>query len=383
MGPWPPPLGVAKDYPATDNRLEPLWAATIMDSHVPLEPRDGGTTNCPAENSADGCLATPLPATHASSEDDILLVDSSGAISPFNQNLQHDWKIPHTGRTLPINQRFARMWQVPEELAQRLVLRNALRGALDRAELAVYWQPQARVETGRIFGAEALVRWLRPGRDAILPGDFLPLAEEEELIVGISEWVLHQACAYNRQRQEAGLPLVRVSVNLAGDQLRHPYLADLVSGILSETGLDPAWLEVEVAETATARQLDQAPLALFALRQMGVRVSLDDFGSGYFSVAHLIDLPIDALKIDRALIKSVTSDPKCATVTSAIVAMAKKLGLEVIAEGVETAQQLAFLREQGCDAFQGYLLSPALPTRQFDAVLEQHGRIGEHEGGNR
>lgn len=302
----------------------------------------------------------------------ILVVDEEGKMVPFNQGFGHRWKIPQAGKTMPFNQRFSRLWQIPQKLLERLALESGLRHALDRDELVVYSQPLADVQTGRIVGSEALVRWQHPERGLIPPDEFIPFAEETGLIVELGEWVLRTACAQSRARQDAGLPSLGVAVNLSARQLQQPNLVDMVAGVLTETALNPESLELEITESTTMQDADLAIAVLHDLQDLGVRISMDDFGVGYSSLGHLNELPIHTLKLDRSLVQAVTGEPRKAAISSAIIAMAGSLKLDVVAEGIETEGQLAFFREQKCDRYQGFLLAKPMPADVFDEMLRQH-----------
>ena len=307
-----------------------------------------------------------------SADDRILVVDEEGKMVPFNQGFGHRWKIPQAGKTMPLNQRFARLWQIPQKLLERLALENDLRHALDRDELVVYSQPLANVQTGRIVGAEALVRWQHPDRGLIPPGEFIPFAEETGLIVELGEWVLRTACAQSRARQDAGLPPLRVAVNVSARQLQQRNLVDMVGGVLTDTHLHPDSLELEITESIAMENGELAIAVLHDLEDLGIRISMDDFGVGYSSLGHLNDLPIHALKLDRSIVQGVTGQPHQATIASAVIAMAGSLNLDVVAEGVETEAQLAFFRDQQCDRYQGLLLGKPMPAEVFNEMLRQH-----------
>ncbi len=319
-------------------------------------------------NRARQAAGSSLPlheSTNASAHEGMLIVDRSGRIAPLNGGPGRDWRVPQGGRTVPLNQRFARMWRIPRRLLTKLTMEDGLRRALEREEMAVHFQPQASLESGRIDGAEALIRWQHPHRGLVLPGDFMPLAEETGLIVQLGEWVLLAACTQVKTWQRAGGSPLRVAVNLSTRQLQQPGLVAAVAGVLEQTHLDPGSLELEITESTTMNDADLAIRVLSALRELGVRISMDDFGVGYSSLAHLKDLPLHALKIDRSLVRGITRDPNYAAIVAAIIAMARSLGLEVVAEGVETNSQLAFLREQRCHRFQGYLLGEPMPGEQL------------------
>ncbi len=251
---------------------------------------------------------------------------------------------------------------------QRLTLENALRRALERSEFELHYQPIVDGRGGQIIGAEALVRWSHPELGRLLPSEFIPLAEENGLIVPLGEWVLHQACAQNRAWQAAGLTPVRVVVNLSSRQLRRT-LPDTVASILQDTGLEARFLGLELTESLLVNHHKEDTDTLHALRAMGLHLAVDDFGTGYSSFSYLKQLPLDALKIDRSFVREIATSPDDAAITTAIIAMAHALGLKVVGEGIETAAQREVLREQGCDAMQGYLFSRPVPADDLVALL--------------
>ncbi len=247
-----------------------------------------------------------------------------------------------------------------------------LRLALERGEFRVYYQPQLHVDSGRVHGVEALVRWQRPDRDEVLsPADFLGLAEDSGLIVPLGEWVLRTACTQNKAWQDQGLPAMRVAVNLSGRQFDCPGLKECLVRALDDSGLHPSDLELELTETVLAVAGSAGRRALDEIREMGVRISIDDFGTGYASLSHLRELPIDAIKIDRTFVKDLADNPADAAIVSSIIVMAHRLGLKTIAEGVETPDQLSFLESQGCDEVQGYLVSAPLPAGELAGLLAE------------
>ncbi|MEK7796019.1 MAG: bifunctional diguanylate cyclase/phosphodiesterase, partial [Pseudomonadota bacterium] len=237
--------------------------------------------------------------------------------------------------------------------SERLALENDLRHALERNELLLYYQPQVDLTSGAITGVEALIRWQHPAHGMISPEKFIPLAEQTGLILPIGEWVLHQACAQARAWQAAGWP-PRMSVNLSARQFRLPGLDSLIRGILEETGLDPGRLDIELTESIIVHDPAAVAAILTGLEQLGVQISIDDFGTGYSSLSYLKRFPIDILKIDQSFVRDLATDPDDAAIVQAIVTMAHALGIQTIAEGVETKEQLEFLRHNGCDAIQGY-----------------------------
>ena len=256
-------------------------------------------------------------------------------------------------------------------ITERLALENGLRKGLERGEFVVYYQPQVNIRTGKIVGAEALVRWQQPERGLTLPMEFIPVAEESGLIVPLGEWVLRAACAQNKAWQKAGLPPIRVAVNLSARQFQRRDLTETVAHVLEETGLEPRYLELEITESAAIQDVDFTVAMLGRLQEMGIQIAIDDFGTGHSSLGYLKRFPIDVLKIDRSFVHDLTGDPGAAEIATTIIAMAHNLKLKVIAEGVETQEQLAFLRQQRCDEMQGFLFSKPAPAEDFVKVLRQ------------
>jgi diguanylate cyclase (GGDEF)-like protein/PAS domain S-box-containing protein len=256
-------------------------------------------------------------------------------------------------------------------IAERLALENSLRRGLELGEFVVHYQPQVNISTGQVVGVEALVRWQHPERGLILPGEFISLAEETGLIVRLGEWVLRTACAQNKAWQEAGLPPIRVAVNLSVRQFQERGLMDTVSQVLRETGLDPAFLQLEITEGAAMDDADFTITTLRNLREIGVQIAIDDFGTGHSSLAYLKRFPIDVVKIDRSFVRNLTIDATDAAIATTVIAMARSLKLQVIAEGVETEEQLAFLRAHDCDEMQGYLFAKAVPALTLQGILAQ------------
>ena len=254
---------------------------------------------------------------------------------------------------------------------ETLDLEHDLYGALQRQEFCLHYQPKIDLETGTICGSEALLRWQHPELGMVSPGQFIPLAEEIGLIVPIGAWVIEEACRQSLAWQAAGLPPVQIAVNLSARQFRQGNLAATVNTILSKTGLDPCFLELELTESMIMDDPQGAEQALIELKDLGVSLSLDDFGTGYSSLNYLSRFPVDHLKIDQTFIRDIaTSDTRTAVVSS-IIDIAHNLQLTAIAEGVETLEQLAFLIANGCDAMQGYLFSKPLPATGFAQLLRQ------------
>jgi diguanylate cyclase (GGDEF)-like protein/PAS domain S-box-containing protein len=258
---------------------------------------------------------------------------------------------------------------------ERLSLERSLRRALERDELRLHYQPQYELTTGRMIGVEALIRWEHPDEGLVSPARFMPFAEETGLILPIGAWVLERACWQNRHWQEAGLPEMRMSVNISALQFRQPGFADTVRHALLVSGLDARYLELEVTESVIMHDAERVTSALAELKRMGLELAIDDFGTGYSSLSYLKRFPIDRLKIDQSFVRDIPSDGEDAAIISAIIGLARDLGLRTIAEGVETAEQLEFLREHGCEEVQGYLLSRPLPPEACAKLLREGGVV--------
>jgi diguanylate cyclase (GGDEF)-like protein len=252
------------------------------------------------------------------------------------------------------------------QLRDRRALQNDLRSAIDRHELYLHYQPQARID-GPIIGFEALARWRHPARGMVPPTKFIPIAEESGLIIAIGEWVLREAC-----REAASWPLpLTIAVNLSPAQFKHGDLGSLVHSILLETGLSPARLELEITEGVLIDDFSRAVSILHRLKALGVRIAMDDFGTGYSSLSYLQSFPFDKMKIDKTFIANLQRNPQSAAIIRAMLGLGRGLGLPIMAEGVETPEQLAFLRAERCDAVQGFLVGyPA----EIDAFAETVGR---------
>ncbi|WP_233864562.1 sensor domain-containing protein [Paraburkholderia adhaesiva] len=259
----------------------------------------------------------------------------------------------------------------------RMNLERRLRRALRDGEFLLHYQPQVELATGRIVGMEALVRWHDPDSGLVSPAQFIPVAEESGLIGPLSDWVLREACRQNREWQSAGLPPVRVSVNLSARVFHQRNIAELVTEVLAETGLDACYLELEVTESTLMRNTEEAVSMLNELHELGIGIAVDDFGTGYSSLSYLKRLPVDRLKIDRSFVADIGTSDDNETITAAIIALAHELQLQVIAEGVETSSQFAFLRERDCDELQGYYFSPPLPGDDIAALLGTSAEYGE------
>jgi diguanylate cyclase (GGDEF)-like protein/PAS domain S-box-containing protein len=251
---------------------------------------------------------------------------------------------------------------------QRLELEGELRQALERGEFLLHFQPQVEIATGRILGAESLLRWVHPQQGMLSPAVFVPVLEESGLIVSAGDWVLRAACQTASQLMRFH-PNLKIAVNVSPRQLHQSSFAQRVRSILTETGVAPEAIELEITESAVIQDVDDTVRVMSALKDLGVRFSLDDFGTGYSSLSYVKRLPLDTLKIDRAFVQDCTTDPNDAAIVRAIIAMARSLNLSVVAEGIEQEAQLLFLQELGCAAYQGFLFSPPVPATQLLTIL--------------
>jgi diguanylate cyclase (GGDEF)-like protein/PAS domain S-box-containing protein len=263
--------------------------------------------------------------------------------------------------------------ELQTRVTERMALEGMLRRALDRGELSLHYQPQVDLRTNRVFGCEALIRWNQSDLGMIGPAKFIPLAEETGLIVPIGEWVVRTACLQTKAWQIAGLPVITVAVNISARQFRDKTLLQAIKRILTETALDPAQLELEVTESVIMHDAQNVIADLQAFRDMGVKLSVDDFGTGYSSLSYLKRFPVDRLKIDQSFVRDITVNADDAAIAQAVITLGHTMNLRVIAEGVETPQQLAFLRSNHCDEMQGYLFGKPMPAEEFGKLL-QSGR---------
>ncbi|HEY0683364.1 MAG TPA: EAL domain-containing protein [Steroidobacter sp.] len=254
---------------------------------------------------------------------------------------------------------------------ERVALENDLRRAVELGQLELHYQPKVDIASNRIRSAEALLRWRHATRGLVPPSVFIPIAEETGLIVPIGEWVLREACRQVRAWIDSGMSPVRVAVNLSAKQFRHVDLVAMVRSAIDEAKLQPGYVELELTESAIMDDAEKSASILEILSTMGVHISIDDFGTGYSSLSYLRRYPLDKLKIDRSFVRDVMSNPNDASIVKAIISLAHNLRLRVVAEGVETAEQLGFLRELGCDQYQGYFCSPAVPASAFEALLQR------------
>lgn len=262
-----------------------------------------------------------------------------------------------------------------EKSMERMQMNTRLRHALERREFVLHFQPKAHVANGTISGFEALLRWQSPDLGLVAPDRFIPLLEESGLIVQVGEWVLEAACIQLREWQDLGLELVPVAVNCSARQLQHGGLDASIERILQQYGIDPHWLEIEITESSLMQNPDQIAQMLQRIEEHGVRLAIDDFGTGYSSLSYLKKFPLHALKIDRTFVRDITTDADDASIVRTVVALAHNLGLKVIAEGVETREQLDFLAVHGCDEAQGYLLSRPVPAAACLPMLSSRALV--------
>ncbi|MFK4342163.1 MULTISPECIES: putative bifunctional diguanylate cyclase/phosphodiesterase [unclassified Paenibacillus] len=283
------------------------------------------------------------------------------------QLIQHADTAVHNAKEQGVNfQRYTSVMQMRAQ--ERLQLENDLRRALENEEFSLVYQPRVHLQSGELTSLEALVRWNHPHRGMVMPGDFIPVAEESGLIVPLGEWVLREACLQNKSWQKAGYQPIPISVNLSMRQFQQKKLVDVIRGILTYTELEPCYLELEITESMTFDK-DLAFEQLKNIKAIGVAISIDDFGTGYSSLHYLKNLPIDRLKIDRSFVNEVLVDSKNAAIVSTIASMAHHLKLKVTAEGVENEGQLQFLQAQDCHEGQGYYFSRPIPAESFENLF--------------
>ncbi|MCP5056978.1 MAG: EAL domain-containing protein [bacterium] len=256
---------------------------------------------------------------------------------------------------------------------ERLGLESDLRRALERGEISLHYQPKVGIESGRIAGAEALMRWTHPEHGFVPPDRFIAIAEEIGVINSLGEWALREAAGQSRAWADAGFPGIRIAVNVSSRQFRPGTLVETIQAALESSGLDGNSLAIELTESVIMEKPHETADMLWKIKEMGVRISIDDFGTGYSSLSYLKRFPIDELKIDRSFVQGVPEDADDAAIVTAIVAMARSLGQKVVAEGVETEGQLEFLRWLGCDEYQGYLCSKPLPPESWSELLKLCG----------
>ena len=256
------------------------------------------------------------------------------------------------------------------KIKERLLVEGKLRHALERQELFLNYQPQIDLRTGKIVGAEALVRWRNPELGLVPPVRFIPLAEESDLILSIGEWVMRKACTQNKAWHDLGLPAIKISVNVSSRQFRQTALPEMTAEILSDAGLDPQYLDLELTESVVMYDVAECITIMRKFQEMGADISIDDFGTGYSSLSYLKRFPVSKLKIDQSFVRDIATDPDDAAITEAVISLGHSLGLKVIAEGVETEEQLAFLCARGCDEAQGYYFGKPMAPDELRALLE-------------
>ena len=262
---------------------------------------------------------------------------------------------------------------------RRLTLEGILRGALERQEFSLHYQPQFELASGQLSGLEALLRWTHPELGSVPVLEFIEIAEDTGLIIPIGEWVLRSACAQARQWRDQNLPFGHISVNVSGTQFLQRDFPELVARVLQESGLEPKWIELEITETVVMRDEVWAEKTLKSLRAVGVTLAIDDFGIGYSSLGRLRHLAVDRLKVDRSFVSNLESEARDRSIASAIIKMSRTLGIGVVAEGVETFNQMLYLQEQECESAQGYLFSRPLPSADAEVLLRRvatHGDLG-------
>jgi EAL domain-containing protein (putative c-di-GMP-specific phosphodiesterase class I) len=247
-----------------------------------------------------------------------------------------------------------------------LLLENHLRKALGKNQFMLAYQPQIDSKSGKVVGVEALIRWHKPDQGMIPPSHFIPLAEETGMIISIGEWVLDTACLQLKMWLEQGYPPIRMAVNLSGRQFREPNILEQIQNILERAQIPPHLLVIEITESITMHNIEQAIQILKKWKKLGVQIAIDDFGTGYSSLNYLKRLPINKLKIDKSFINELPKNKEDAAITNTIIQLSRNLGLGVIAEGVETLEQLEFLQTLGCNIIQGYFYSPALPAKELE-----------------
>ncbi|MDC7815696.1 putative bifunctional diguanylate cyclase/phosphodiesterase [Pseudomonas sp. BLCC-B112] len=265
---------------------------------------------------------------------------------------------------------------------ERQHLESGIRQALERQELSLHYQPKIHLASGQVVGAEALIRWFSPQQGWISPAQFIPVAEDSGLINRISQWVVGEATRQSRAWQQAGLAPIRLSVNLSASDFRQPQLLQQLQRALLDSALDPTLLELEITEGVLMQNVEATLATLQAIKALGVRLAVDDFGTGYSSLSYLRKFPVDVLKIDQSFIHGLSHEPKDAALVSAIIQLGRSLNLSIIAEGVETQEQLAFLKQQGCEEGQGYYFSKALPADSFARLLRAQAsqkQVADHD----
>jgi EAL domain-containing protein (putative c-di-GMP-specific phosphodiesterase class I) len=254
-------------------------------------------------------------------------------------------------------------------------MESGLRQALERSEFEVYYQPKVSLVSGKIVGAEALIRWRHPERGLVPPLEFIGLAEETGLIVPMGEWILRNVCEQSVIWQAQGMEPMRIAVNLSHYQFSQPDLHHKILNVIKSTGFSPDYLELELTESSLVKDMEMTVATLKELRTIGIKISMDDFGTGYSSLSYLQQLPIDTLKIDRCFIRNLSKSPENRAITAAIIQMAHTLNLKVVAEGVEIEEERRFLAEHSCDEIQGYLFSRPVPANEFAELVKVEKKL--------
>lgn len=263
-----------------------------------------------------------------------------------------------------------------QKSSEQMALENSLRRAIERQEFRLYYQPQLDLQTGKIVGAEALVRWQHRELGIVMPSKFVPLAEETGLIIGLGEWVIHTVCQQHKVWQEKGLPQLRIAINISGQHFKRGDLITTIKDAVKTAGISYSNLEMELTESIIMQNASTTVAMLAELKSLGTNIAIDDFGTGYSSLSYLKHFPVSTIKIDRCFVEEITTDKHDAAISLAIIELSHSLGLKVIAEGVETQAQFDFLKESGCDQMQGYLFSPPVPPEEFERLFLQNTQQG-------
>jgi len=254
---------------------------------------------------------------------------------------------------------------------KRLAMETSLRQALDNEEFILNYQIKMDLQTEQIAGIEGLIRWNHPKLGIVQPMEFIPVAEQNGMIIPIGEWALKEACLQNKRWHDLGLPTTRIAVNLSTHQFCKEGIVEAIEDALEASGLSPQYLELEVTESSVMQKIDRAINTLGRFRELGVTIAIDDFGTGFSSLSYLKDLPIDLLKIDRSFLNSLQQDTKKQAIVSSIIELARRLDIRVIAEGVEDHEQIDFLRDEGCHEVQGYLISRPISANNIVSLYQQ------------
>ncbi len=265
--------------------------------------------------------------------------------------------------------------ELGQGVTERFEVEKGMRLGMENNEFHLYYQPKVEFRSGKMLGVEALIRWHHPVLGVLGPDRFIRIAEETNFILPLGRWVIEQACRQARAWHDARMPRFAIAVNLSAKQLTDKELVNYVRDALRNSGADPSLIEIEITETAVIHNLDEAVVVLEALRALGVRLSIDDFGTGYSSLSFLKQLPVDTLKVDRSFVKDLPHNPDDMAITRAVIAMAHGLSMKVVAEGVEERRQFDFLRDEGCDEFQGFFCRPALEHDKLEALIREHGLV--------